>query len=187
MAGVMRITATISGGIPRTAYNIWHVLCNGPSLSEVQGAVDAIRDFYTTAQSLFPNTCQIVIGTSVVEITAVPQVIWGPTPRTVAGGGGTAAQPAQLANVVSWRTAYAGRSFRGRTYLGPLGSSALTNNVISTGVNTAVTNATNALVAASVAASGWDLVVWSEKLQSSNPVISGVTNSKVETQRRRNR
>lgn len=187
MAGVIKIVVAITGGIPRTAYNVWHVATPTTTLAEVQAAVDAIRDFYTTASTVFPTTTSVTIGTSAIEITAIPQVIWGVTPRIVAGGGGSPAQPAQLANVVSWRTAFAGRSFRGRTYLGPLGAGAITGNVITTAVNTAVQNAANALIAASNASSLWQLVVWSHKLNSDEDIIQGIANTKVETQRRRNR
>lgn len=187
MSATIKIVAAVTGGIPRTAYNVWHVLCTTPTLAEIQAAVDAIRDFYATASTVFPTTCSITIGTSVIEISALPPVIWGPTPRVVAGGGGSPAQPAQLANVVSWRTAFAGRSYRGRTYLGPLGAGAVTGNVMTTAVNTATQNAANALIAASVAASNWELIVYSHKLLGGAPVISGVSNTKIETQRRRNR
>lgn len=187
MSGVLRIQATISGGIPRTAYNLWHADVGDPAGSDPQTVVDALRDFYTSAATLFPSTVTIQIGTSVTQIDATPPVILGPTIRTVAGTGTGGASAAQLAEVVSWRTPFAGKSFRGRTYLGPIAVSALTGGILSTPVTTAVQNAANALIAASNAAANWSLVVRSTKLNVSTVVTSGVANSKVETQRRRNR
>jgi hypothetical protein len=185
--GTLKIVATVAGGIPHTAYNIWHVDVVDDTGAEVQAAIDAIRDFYTTSSATFPTVTNITIGTSVINISTTPPRILGPTPRVVAGTGGGTAQPAQLANVVSWRTAFAGRSFRGRTYLGPLGAGAITGNIMTAAVSTATQNAANALIAASNAAGAWNLQVYSVKLNTATPIISGVVNTKVETQRRRNK
>lgn len=186
-AGIIRVVSTVTGGIPRTAINVWHAFVTDTTAAIVQKVVDAQRDFYTTAASLFPTSVTITIGTSVQLITATPPLILGPTPRVVAGTGTGGASAAQLAEVVSWRTAFAGRSFRGRTYLGPIAVSALTGGILSTPVTTACQNAANAYVAASTADPDWIASVWSEKLQTGSDITSAVANSKVETQRRRNR
>ena len=65
------------------------------------------------------------------------------TPQIATDTGTGALYPPQLAAVVSWRTALAGRSFRGRTYLGVLRSQAFGGNILTTtfasAVNTAAT------------------------------------------------
>jgi len=186
-SGIIRVVVGVNGGIPRPAINVWHANVADAEGGDSQTVVDAIRDFYTTAASIFPTSVTMTIGQAVTLITSVPPIIIGITPRVVAGTGTGGASAAQLAEVVSWRTPFAGRSFRGRTYLGPIAVSALTGGILSTPVVTACQNAANAYVAASNSAAAWDAKVWSEKLQSSSQITSAVANSKVETQRRRNR
>jgi len=185
--GVIRVVVTVTGGIPRTAINVWHASVADTTSANAQPVVDAIRDFYTTAASALPATVTATIGTAVTAITATPPLILSPTPRAVNGTGSGGAGAAQLAAVVSWKTPFAGRSFRGRTYMGPLAVGAVTAGVMTVSVNTALQNAANAYVAASNSSVDWDAVIWSEKLQTNSPVSSGVTNNRVETQRRRNR
>jgi hypothetical protein len=185
--GTIRVIASITGGIPRPAINVWHSSVADTTSANAQGFVDALRDFYTTAASLFPSTVTITVGTAVTAISTTPPLILAPTPRVIAGTGTGGASAAQLAEVVSWRTPFAGKSFRGRTYLGPIAVSAITGGILNTPVTTAVQNAANALVAASNSSVDWDMVVWSTKLNTQSTISSGVANNKLETQRRRNR
>jgi len=186
-AGVIRVITGIGGSIPRPGANVWHASVADTTNANAQLVVDAIRDFYTTIAALYSNAVTLTIGTSVLVIDSTPPLILNPTPRIVVGSSIGASLPAQLAGVVSWRTPFAGRSFRGRNYFGPISSSALTANQITNAINTSMGSAAAALIAASGASANWSFVVWSEKLQVATEVGSGVANTKVETQRRRNR
>lgn len=181
MAGVLRIPCQFTAAGRRPSYNIWHCFTTDSTTADAQLAVDALDAFYTSCAALYNSTTTIVIGTQVVEITANPPVIKAITPGSVTGTGGTAQAPYQLANVVSLRTPVAGRSYRGRVYLGPISDTALNGAIISGALVTSIQNAANTLVATGRP------VVWSEKLQNYTVVTSAIVNGAVETQRRRAR
>lgn len=86
----------------------------------------------------------------------------------------------QVALVVSHRTAFAGRSYRGRNYIGALNEADMTNGLFLNATVDAIQTYYDDLIAA-LGASGANAdymwVVWSEKLQTYN----GVTESIVRT------
>lgn len=181
MAGILRIPVKVTAAGRRPAYNIWHMFSPASTLADAQTAVDLLRDFYTSIAALFNSTTAIEIGANVVRITDVPPVILPVTIRNLVGTGGTTQAPYQLANVISLRTPLAGRSFRGRIYLGPISDSAMTGAIIGGALNTTMQTAAATLVASNL------VTVWSEKLQNHTIVTSALTNTAVETQRRRAR
>lgn len=109
--------------------NVWHIrtvadpLATG-ELTQVNGLLGFIRTFYNTIGSWYPATTVISLGT----VTTVD------TSREVAGtfagvtGTGTGSAPQLLAQVVTWKTTIAARRGRGRTFLGPLATSAMQND-----------------------------------------------------------
>lgn len=181
MAAIVRIPVKVTAAGRRPSYNIWHTFSATPTLAEAQAAVDALRDFYTSIAAFYNSTTTIEIGINVVEITTVPPLIRPVVIRTVVGTGGTAQAPYQLANVVSLRTANAGRSYRGRIYLGPMSSTALNGAIVNGTLVGTMQTAANTLVATGL------LRVWSEKLAVGTVVTGAVVNTAVETQRRRAR
>jgi hypothetical protein len=117
-----------------------------------------------------------------------------PSSSNTSTGSGSV-QATQVAALISWQTARAGRSYRGRTYLGPVpGTFAAGSTLITAG-----TNAYNAFIAAMMGAYGpagsdadFELAIIS-RVQAgtelttpiATPVVSGVVRNVLATQRRR--
>jgi len=81
---------------------------------------DAAIDFDTTINAAY----KALLSTLAVYRGIVARVIKTPLPISVftianagAGTGGTTALPRQTSGLISWKTNFAGRGFRGRTYL----------------------------------------------------------------------
>jgi hypothetical protein len=108
-----------------------------------------------------------------------PNPIIATLARTVNGTASGLAAPVQLTAVVSWRTTTAGRSYRGRTYLGPLAMAAINSPTLTSAALTAIGNASLALIGHN------HLVVHSHKTGASTLVTSAIQTTKLYTQRRR--
>lgn len=95
----------------------------------------------------------------------------------VAGQVATEETAHQVAAVVSVKTAFAGRSYRGRNYLPALSEAAWVAGLLSSSVGNAIQTYYDDLVAA-LGASGsnadYQWVVWSEKLQQGNAVTDTI-------------
>lgn len=94
-----------------------------------------------------------------------------------AGVSSTEEPPHQVAAVVSVKTAYAGRSYRGRNYIPALHEGCWTAGLLTSATGNAIQTYYDDLVAA-LGASGsnadYQWVVWSEKLQQGNPVVDTI-------------
>jgi hypothetical protein len=124
-----------NGGGP--GFNIWHFRSTGTN--DVQGCINAIKDFYTPILSHYQQSLTVVGPT---EATAgiesgspTFQAVTGFTATSTATGG--AAAPV-LQAVVGWRTTSATRSGRGRTFVGPFHPGAIQTD--GTPSSTLVTN-----------------------------------------------
>jgi len=97
------------------------------------------------------------------------------------------AAPPQVAVVISWKTALAGRSFRGRTYIGPVCSELSTSEgVILEAGRSGLDNEAEALLLALRGLTvSMPLVVWSRKLNSFEHVTAHSVGPYFDTQRRR--
>lgn len=122
---IWRTAAVVTGspGLRGSAVNVFHFQTDDTTV-RCQAAVDAIRDWYSAMQAYYNNASSVSIGDRVVAFDPanphLPGAVAATVPRVVAGTGGTGALPAQVSLVASWRTGLSGKSFRGRTYLGPL-------------------------------------------------------------------
>lgn len=181
MVYTIRIPVKIVAAGRRPAYNIWHVFNGSDTLATAQAGVDALRDFYTSIAALYNSTTAISMGENVVEVDHTPPVIYATTVRSLTGTGGTTQAPYQLANVATLRTLFAGRSYRGRVYLGPMSDTAHTGAILSGTLNTTINTALATLIGAT------NIRVYSEKLHVSTAVTSATSNTTIETQRRRAR
>lgn len=149
----LQITASKDMGGGNLAVNVWHV---APSAAGWTGAdttvvanewIGYIKTFYDScaAAGLWGGQ---TIGATVIEYehNEVPKYVPA-TAQTATDTGTGAIQPLQLAAVVSWRTALAGRSFRGRTYLGPLKATAMSTGTLAGTFVNAVNTAAGVLIA----------------------------------------
>lgn len=144
------------------AWNIWHLRVEDEV--DFGDAMDALDDFYTTVKGLYPNGTQVTVGDGIIKNPYTAPEYFTYTPTVVTGTGQTAQAPQLLAIVVSWRTASATRSGRGRTFLGPLELSALdVDGTPKAAYLSEVQAAATALVAASTGVGGWAFGVYSHK------------------------
>lgn len=188
---IFELTATITGspGQSGPAINVWHFTTDNATAT-IQLSVDKIRDFYTSNSALFASAASVVVGSKVVRIAVPadgsPAEFIAVTPRVVVGTGGSQAQAPQVAMVASWRTLFAGPSFRGRTYLGPLSTTVMATGggSFSTTVIATATTAANALLTA-LSTVPAQLVVLSRTRGVYTAISSGAVNAVPDTQRRR--
>ncbi len=110
----------------------------------------------------------------------------------VAGGGGSAPLPNSNSIAYSWRTASAGRSFRGRTFHVGLMEGQIAGNELTSAAVSAIGSAYNGLIGAGVPA-GFELVVVSRQ-HAGVPRLTGIatevsagffTDNVLDSQRRR--
>lgn len=185
-----RVMETAAVGTP-PMYNIFH--CNvpdDPTVTEVEKLVTPFVTFYTTVMGSFAEGTVASIFDRVVTVEPTPRIVTPPlqvvTPPTVHDP-----TAPQLCAVVSWATPLAGPRYRGRTYLGPLSTNALSTNSgqLSTTYASAVAAAAQQLMADIVGlGEGYNIGVLSRA--TATPTLtyySGVTvHAQVRTQRRRN-
>lgn len=195
MTSVYRVECLLQPALGDSGANIFHVTNGASDDAAVPAMLTAIKAFYTAIASFYLNTTLITIGSSVRDIGVTPNRIVAATPLTQVGTTAGEALPANVALVTTWRTAFAGRSFRGRTYLGPsqetMNNGGIPNAATVATIQTAATN----LIAAINGVAGLRLGVFSLRrtqppaslspFNATEPVISAVARSKWNTQRRR--
>lgn len=92
--------------------------------------------------------------------------------------------PGNVAIVASWHTSLSGRSFRGRTYLGPLAESDVSGDTIAAGLSSAIA----AFIAAIIGYRPLGTLLFSiasRHLLGINQVFSGTLDAIIDSQRRR--
>src|SRR3954447_19836106 len=100
-------------------YNVWHIKKIGPAAPAAAAAVANLNTFYGAIKAYYRAPTSLTSGYRVVDRSTVP---WSLVPVSSANTVGTASTGViapQLAMVVSWRTLTVGKSYRGRTFLGP--------------------------------------------------------------------
>lgn len=202
--------STISG--LNTCVNTYHVFAvPGITLSEVNALLAPFKTFYDAFAAQRATGTSFTIGSRVLfwqdtwwtkpvgkpgqpgyvkGFFNTPPTIYAATTLASTSGTGGNPLPPQLASVISWKTSSAGRSYRGRTYLGNLGQSAMSTSggVIGTAL-TAFNNAAAALLTniAGVPVSGGlpALGIWSPTLGKLTTVLTGSSDTTFDTMRSR--
>ncbi len=182
---LLEITTQITGG-PTTAVNVWHVDKGASSATAAMASAGpALETFYSALKSFYWTGATIRVGTKVLDLSTTPPSYVSYVPNPIASTG-TTRLPAQAAAVMSWRTSFASRSTRGRTFLGPLAQNATNSSVgdlvagFVTAANTAGTSLINTLATAN-----FHLVIYSRKLGTYSTVQSANMNTRPDTVRRR--
>lgn len=148
--------------LPSSAYNIWHARVDGFTF-QVDTPWDALHTFYTAITSMYAPDTTITFPESVVDVeTREEHGVTAPADITTTLGSD---ELAGVAATLVWKTSVAARRGRGRTFLGPLGSSVFSasTGLINTSVKTTLTNAAQALVDKSSAGNGWGLGVYGQQ------------------------
>jgi hypothetical protein len=184
-AGLVEIVCQLTGASGSGPhYNIFHINASSDATGSSAAAVSAIKDFYTTLKPYYRNVSTMSVGFKVIDRSTVPWTFLAVTPLAVVGGAGGPFPP-QLAAVITWRTASVGKSYRGRTFLGPMDAVATGGALWIAAFGAAMIAASNALVAASNAAATWKLVVYSPKHNTFAPVTSAASSQNMRTMRSR--
>lgn len=118
----VEITWTQASGSPGA--NIWHVRTTGSvgDSGEAQGLSDIVRDFYTAIQGFFPSPVNISFNgefQGVGDDTGSSAIT---TPWGIDGTADPEFLPPANCLLAAWGTSGGGRSGRGRTFIGPLGT-----------------------------------------------------------------
>jgi hypothetical protein len=197
---VWRVTVSGSLYTDEQWANVFHVdKGGGASDSDIMDAFEALYSTNHTGGGLsllFPCTGNAfggVIGVQMRRITMQAVVSPGvPIERLVSHNGGQSTPgglPVEVSLVISWRTALAGRSFRGRTYMPPWhenknddtgGTFPSPDSATITGQLVNIEGFLGDLVAADA-----PLVVYSRKLGEAHTVTGGFIDHAWDTQRRR--
>lgn len=166
-------------------YNVHHIEAIGTDLSVSANAFIAdLTTFYTAIKGLYRTGVSISVGNSAQTVVKPPLIV-STVPQIVAGTGATPGGPPEMSLVLTWRTAIAGRSYRGRSYIGPLSTTVTSQPVPQAANITTLQNAANALVAASKASLNYTMVVFSPHLTDVQNVLSATARNYYGHQRRR--
>ena len=139
----------------------------------------ALKNILSTQWSLTRLTWRLVgPGNPPLEHTPSPAIV---------GTLSTQPLPNDVAYVITWRTNKAGRSYRGRTYVGGLTTACLGTASDGSANFAAASRTTVATAAGSLAPLTGEnkLVVWSPTLGEANEVTAALQGDRLDTQRRR--
>lgn len=179
---IVRVTAESSFSVG--AVNVFHFSVDDPIVtSEVQECVDQLDAFYEAIKALIPGST-ITCGSRVVTVGPPPNQVVPVTAKTTTCTGANMA-PFQVAAGITWRTNNIGKSYTGRTFIGPVTSSMLDSGGLAIGssARTIIQDAADDLLLPT--ANGGQLVVWSPTLGVATDVTSAEARQPLRTQRRR--
>lgn len=148
--------------------NMWDIRTTGDDPGGTDVDLDAmsaaIEDFYVSLQTAEIFPAGYTASFDGLATTIGPDPVFTASPswtHTQGSGGGSAPQSAQ--GIVTIRTSSAGRSGRGRKFIGPVGSNTVAaDGTPNTALVTALQNAADALLAESTGSANGAVGVWSE-------------------------
>lgn len=182
MGQVIRFTTESS--LVSQAVNVWHFNCDGAASTTLANECITKVDAFFEAIKSHMAPAVLTHGSRVTTVDLLPNVVVPATPLTTTTTG-TNAGPYNVCAGVTWNTDFIGKSYRGRTYLGPLSQLAIGTSGTSIGASPVSDISTAATTLMAPTTGGATLCVWSEKLQTSNNVTGNVAHSGIRTQRRR--
>jgi hypothetical protein len=185
---IIRVVAELTRSGVSVGANVFHFQVTTPELDGAQASVDALETFYDSIKGVYTSTTTITIGSVVATVGETPnRFVDGVTPAVVNGTGATDAQPNNSAALITWRTGLAGRSRRGRSYLGPFrnGITDGDGRNLQSSFRDAFQAAADQLVDDASGPGGTTLVVWSEVLQVATAVANGLARTYLGSMRTR--
>jgi hypothetical protein len=137
------------------------------TLASLNTIATAFDTFYSSNASYLATAVAWTSGTRVlqydIDSPTNPPTIMAVTPVTTTGGTGGDPLPSAVAMVLSWRTALAGPSTRGRTFFGVLAKTTMTSGVFTGAITGTIVGRCALLITNIKAAAGSpDLVVYSK-------------------------
>ncbi len=186
----LQITASSTIGAGNTAVNTYHFHPDSGNVWAGTNRVTVANQLITALKNMYTSwgTAGLInaytIGGVVIEYERGQAPIYvGATPQTSTGANGVAV-PYQVAAVCTWRTALAGKSYRGRSYVGPALLTSCGGQAWTSAYITALNAAVGTFLTA-VAATPFDLCIASEVQNSSESVITGSFSNALRTMRSR--
>lgn len=182
----------MSIGTGNNAVNTYHYSADGSSIfggtpsavvAQANTAISQLRTMYTALCTAGLVGTWTVGSVVTHHQTGQPTSYVAATPLNSTPTSGTITAY-QLACVISWKTGLAGRSYRGRSFIGPLRSAATSMPFIAGAFVTAAQNAATALIAAPGVG---DLVpaVYSSTLDQTHRITQAWTTDAMRTMRSR--
>ena len=184
--GLVEIDVQISGATGSGPhYNIFHFNALSSPAVAASGAVSALTTFYAAIKSQYRVGTSLVVGFKAIDRSAVPWTFIPVVSTSTAATGNTSLVAPQLAMVVAWRTATIGKSYRGRTFLGPFDAVASGGASWTGAAQTLVAGAATALVATSTGSTDYRMVVYSHKHNTMAPITAAGVGTTMRTLRSR--
>jgi len=166
---IFRVPVTIDNSLSGGPFmNIFHVRTIGPGgddADQLGDALDALEDFYMGLRNVLPNGTVVRFGEGMIKDPLGDPTYQADDPRAIPTGTQLVGSPATLlAITISWRTASASRSGRGRTFVGPFNGGVIADDgTPNNQVVDQVRGQAAALVSASGGPGGWAFGVLSVK------------------------
>lgn len=178
-------------GLPEDyTMNTWHIDTTGAALAGAVAFQSDVTQFYLAIDSYLASTCEGTIAFRAYDMSE-------PTPRVpilidgMAATPGTGTLPQEVALCSSFQgdrvSGIPQSRRRGRVYIGPLAVAALNDAAgrPASAFVTALADATEALLLASIADGAYDWVVYSPTDDALVPIDNGWVDNAFDTQRRR--
>lgn len=180
--GLFSFTSEFSG--PQKAVNVWHFqTADDISSLQVSDAIGRIDTLFEAIKAyLWPGTW--THGARVTTVGVLPPELLPSTPLTTTSSA-TQKVAAQVAAGVTWNTAFLGRSYRGRTFFGPLGTGALDGTGLQLDATFLSTLSTACSTAMTVTTNGAQMCVYSKKLNQGHAVVGNIARGGLRTMRGR--
>jgi len=179
---VFRFTSEFDG--TQEAVNVWHVVTGSPADSTDADEAIVRVDAFFEAIKVFMRPGIWTHGNRVTTLDETPNRLIAASSLTTTTTGTTNA-PASVAAGITWLTDFIGKSFSGRSFIGPLANGGVASDGlnINSSFRTALLSAAEDLV--DPLTSGGRFCVWSEKLEVGTPITGWNVRSGIRTQRRR--
>lgn len=175
---------TSEAGFTQQAVNVWHVVTGSPADSTDADEAIVRVDAFFEAIKAFMKPGLWTHGNRVITLDETPNRLIPASSLTTTTTGTTNA-PASVAAGITWLTDFIGKSYSGRSFIGPLSNGGVESNGldISSTFRTALLAAAEDLV--DPLTSGGRFCVWSEKLQVGTPITGWNVRTGIRTQKRR--
>ena len=142
--------------------NTWHFRHEDIAALDLDGVLGVLQNFYIGIRSFYDGATTISCPDEIIEDPYGSPTYQSVTGWSVLGNGTGLNMPPSDQVVVTWRTASATRSGRGRTFIGPLVSGLLEDNgTIQAGSLQLIRDAAAALVSESLTDGNWAFGVYS--------------------------
>lgn len=190
--GVFRATVDLAyaAGSGR-GVNTWTLRTSGGPLDNdtIENLMGYVNQFYSALAFAFPTDSTFRWSGEVQELgTAEPAFRPALTPWTVVGSNAAGSYgPAPAMICVTWRTALANRSGRGRTFLGPVSAGVFQGNgtIVDSSLTAIRTAAADLVDESDTDLEGGALAVWSEKDQVARDFVGSSVTDQVAVLRSR--